>query len=121
MKKLLLTSANAAFALLGDYAGLYSDNGGDPDGPAWLPSDQDDIPADVAQMVIDAGHGEMVEASVANDEEMCKFLDLVAPGDDEEGQDVKERIAARLEARSIQWAHYGAYNVMDSQWVYINA
>ncbi|SRR6266568_2984823 len=120
MKKLLLTNANAAFALLGEYAGLYADNGGDPDGPAWLPSDQDDIPASVAQMVIDAGFGELADATVADDDEVCKFLDLALPSDDESGQDLKERVAARMEARSIMWAHYGAYNVGDSQWVYIN-
>ena len=121
MKKLLLTNANPAFALLGEYAGLYADNGGDPDGTAWLPSDQDNIPADVALAVIDAGYGELVNATVADDDEVCQSLDLAVPDEDESQQDLKERVAARMEARGFRWAHYGVYGAGDSQWVYINA
>jgi hypothetical protein len=121
MKKLLLTNSDEAFELLGEYAGLYGDNGGDPDGNAWLPSDQDDIPAEIAQGVVDAGYGQMVDVLMSTDEGMIHhfhlpvILESLDKGEEEEAFERLQDLANE----QLQWAHYGAYGASDSHWVFI--
>jgi len=102
--------------LLGEYAGRYGDNGGDPDGNCWLPSNQDDIPASLAQKVVDAGYGSLIEVRMAADEDMHEVLGVVFtdPEDEQTFETMREAANDRL-----QWAHYGAYGAMDSHWVYV--
>jgi hypothetical protein len=59
---LLLTNAEVAFELLAENAGCYGDNGGDPDGNAWLPSEPLDLTDDGVADVINAGYGVLVSA-----------------------------------------------------------
>ncbi len=123
MKKLQLTDSENAWELLGEYAGLYGDNGGDSDGPAWLPSDQDDIPDHIAQTVIDAGLGHMVNVDVLTDDEVAARLQLpelqarFANGEDDEED--AERLQEAAKEQGLQYAHFGAYGAGDSQWVVI--
>lgn len=56
---LRLTDAQHAFELLGDDAGLYGDNGGDPDGDEWLVATNELDPENVDRVVA-AGLGEVV-------------------------------------------------------------
>ena len=44
-----------AFEMLGDLAGLYGDNGGDPDGDLWVPKSP--ISFDEGKPITDAGYG----------------------------------------------------------------
>jgi len=62
MKTLLINPGkeDEAWGLLDELAGLYGDNGGDPDGNAWLPSMH--ITEDEAEPVLEAGAGEMIHA-----------------------------------------------------------
>ena len=123
MKKLQVyaSDTHGAWNILGEYAALYGDNGGEPDGDAWLPSDQDDIPTELAQKVVDAGYGEMVEVRMANDEAMINFLGLNPPADpDDIDSDYAERMRDRANEKQLAWAHYGAYGAMDSHWVFVN-
>lgn len=108
MKKLLLTNSQDAFELLGEYAGLYGDNGGVPDGNTWLPSDQDDIPAEVAQKVVDARHGQMVNVLMSTDEGMISHfhLPVILENLDKDGQEevfetLQELADGRTTARMV--------------------
>ena len=124
MKKLMLycgpvqEQPTEAFALLDEYAGLYGDNGGDPDGNTWLPNDQDDIPADLAQKIVDARLGDMVEVRMANDEAMYSFLGFVRENPDQEMDEETFETMRQAADDRLHWAHYGAYGAMDSHWVF---
>lgn len=60
MKLLFLTKPDQAFDILGEYAGLFGDNGADPDGDAYL-RDTDYFPQDVIEAVCNAGVARVVE------------------------------------------------------------
>lgn len=116
MKKLMLMDAEKSFELLDEYAGLYADNGGEPDGNCWLPSNQDDIPAEVAKKVVDAGYGRMVNVLMSKDEGMINYFGLAIP------EEINDEVAELLKDEAndrLAWAHYGAYGASDSHWVFI--
>ena len=103
-----------AWEILGELAGAYGDNGGDPDGNAWLPSDT--ITEEKATNVIAAGFGKMVDVLYANDDAMLRHLGF-APTNEE----LEEETIARMKeaANATGWAHYGAYGAGDSLWVFV--
>lgn len=119
MKTLLLTDTEEGFELLGENAGWYGDNGGDPDGNAWLPKPSHDLSDTQMQQVANAGYGRIVEVVEATDEQVAALLGVVLPDQDtEEWEDGIEALKDKANSQ-LQWAHYGAYGAMDSQWVYI--
>src|SRR5260221_10939034 len=121
MKKLLLSSREGtleqAWALLGECSELYGDNGGDPDGNAWLPSNQGNIPDEIAQEVVKAGLGVMADVLMAKDEGMVNYFHLAIP--EEVDHEYGERLQAIANDHCLLWAHYGAYGAMDSHWVFV--
>lgn len=117
MNTLKLTgNVEQAWAILDDYAGCYGDNGGEPDGNAWLPSDG--VRDDLAAQVIAAGLGKLVKVRTMNDRELAAFLGihLIEEGW-EEDETVFDSWQMQLNERDGGWAHYGAYGVMDSLWI----
>lgn len=48
----------AVFEALGQYAGVFSDNGGDPDGPMWL-ADAGNIPDDLLNAAVATGQARL--------------------------------------------------------------
>ena len=114
-----ITTENVArvWQLLGDTALYYGDNGGDPDGNAWLPSAWVDATDPGVAEVLAEGLGEMVEALWLNDEELASYLgikDVLALAQE---CDDWEAIQNAIEAGVVGWAHYGAYGAADSTWV----
>jgi len=110
-----------AWELLGELAGCYGDNGGDPDGSAWLPSQT--ISEDEAEQVLEAGLGRMVEVMYANDAGIRNWLGW--PPTDDQGDEIEcdeteiEQMQAAVEDKTAAWAHYGGYGVSDSTWVFV--
>jgi hypothetical protein len=113
---LQITNTSKAFEMLGDNAGLYGDNGGDPDGNMWLPSQ-----AFTSDDVVKAGYGKHVNARYMTDEEIAKFcslhVDYDAAVSDRDFSDFKNAVDNVLGDKGYGYAHYGAYGAMDSQWV----
>ena len=107
-----------AWEILDELAGLYGDNGGDPDGNAWLPSGT--ISDDEAAEVIAAGLGRMVEVLYANDAAMRHYLGWPPLCEGVElDEDEIEQMKLAAEDETQGWAHYGAYGAMDSHWVFV--
>jgi len=108
-----------AFELLGpELAHLYGDNGGDPDGNAWLP--QLGIDEDEAGPVLKAGLGRMIGVVVfGDDEEIAESLHLrgVLALAKETGD--WEALQGAVEDEVKFWAHYNAYGAGDSLWVIV--
>lgn len=120
MKKLMITNhEKQAWTLLGEYAGLYGDNGGDPDGNTWLPSDQDDIPDELAEQVVNAGYGRMVEVLMATDEAMYNHWGFVQEDTNQEMDEETFDLLRGIADENLHWAHYGAYGAADSHWVWV--
>jgi len=108
-----------AWEILGEIAGLYGDNGGDPDGNAWLPSET--ITEDEAAEILEADLGEMVEVLYANDEAMLRHLGSAPiPYDEELEEETIEWMKEAADGATVAWAHYGAYGSMDSTWIFIS-
>lgn len=116
MNALLLTDEENAFEILGEDAGWYGDNGGDPDGNTWLPMPSNEISDILMQSVVSAGYGCVVEMEEATDEEIAALFEITPSeeSDEYEADELKSKADEKL-----QWAHYGAYNAMDSIWVYV--
>lgn len=117
VENLVLTRPKEALELLGGVACLYDDNGGDPDGSAWLPSDI--ITLAEARQVLDAGLGEMVEVRFASDETMAHFLYGPTAAVDMDDEDQVIHMQDEAHIRTAGWAHYGAYGAGDSLWTFI--
>ena len=103
--------------------GMYGDNGGDPDGNAWLPV-SDIKPGDdtLTDWIAANGHGEFVEARYANDEAIARMGNLILEEDwqdSEDFDDIVDNLRNKAEENSDGWAHYGAYGVADSVWVFV--
>jgi len=113
----LTGDVNQAWAILEDYAGCYGDNGGEPDGNAWLPSDG--VRDDLAAQVVAAGLGKLVKARAMNDRELAGFLGGGRILEDgwEDDETVFDAWQMQLNERQGGWAHYGAYGVSDSLWI----
>ena len=107
-----------AWELLGDeVVGLFGDNGGDPDGNGWLPSEF--ITEEEGEAVITAGLGEMIKALWLDDEEIAQELgveDVLALA---EGGDDWDAFCNAVEDKTRCWAHYNAYGAGDSRWVIV--
>lgn len=123
MTKVLMITADSeqdlqrAWQLLGEQAGLYGDNGGDPDGNAWLPSMM--VTEEEAAEIIASGLGGMVGALYASDEAMLRYLGFAPLSFDEElEEETVERMKLEAEEQTAAWAHYGAYGAADSTWVF---
>lgn len=119
-----------AFALLGEYAGRYRDTHGDPDGDVWLPSHTDTLPGELAQNVVEAGLGQIVEVQHATDEGMVNYLNQftdsllgirvrLANNEFDRARD-GQRLQEAASAAGLQWAHFGAYGAGDSHWVFVS-
>lgn len=107
--------------LLGESAHCYDDNGGAPDGPAWLPRDPDQMEDEAVRAVVTAGLGRLVEVRLASDEALAGLAGL-GPLSDELRED-RDMLAALLQGgadeKTETWAHYGAYGALDSRWVLV--
>lgn len=119
MKTLMITRDEAqAWKLLGsEVVGLFSDNGSNPDGNAWLPSEF--VNSIEGAAVVGAGLGEMVDALWLDDEEIAQELgieDVLAYA--EKYNDWKS-MQSEAEDRTQHWAHYNAYGAGDSRWVIV--
>ena len=107
---------DAAWEMLGELAGLYGDNGGNPDGNAWLPSDT--ITEEEATEVLEAGYGEMVEVLYADNNAMLRHLGAAPVPDDEElEEETIEQMQEAADKATNGWAHYGSYS--SGTWVFI--
>jgi len=96
-------------------AGLFSDNGGDPDGNAWLPVDA--ISAEEAASVLAAGLGRMVEAVWLNDDEVGEYFRCSDAVERARQDDDWAVLQSLIEIFSFGWAHYGCYGDESSRWV----
>jgi len=111
-------TTDQAWPILDELAGLYGDNGGDPDGNAWLPSEP--ITADEAKAVIAAGLGEMVNpVSYLDDDEIAALLNIEDVLELADHCDDWEAFQHAVEGKTDLWAHYGAYGAGDSRWVIV--
>jgi len=96
--------------------GAYGDNGGDPDGNAWLPSEP--VTCDE---IVEAGSGEYVNAHYMDIDDMAELLrikDVLHLARDTEDwgaftNAVDEHDRVRL------WAHFGAYDAGGETWVLV--
>jgi len=107
-----------AWKILGELAGYYSDNGGEPDGNAWLPSQP--INEDEATDILEADLGQMVNVWYANDEAMLRELRFapLAYGEKLEEETI-DQMKSDADAEFIGWTHYGAYGASDSLWIFV--
>lgn len=109
-----------AFEVLEGYAVLFGDNGGDPDGNAWLPSQPlDDSVPEVARL-LNQGKGELVNAFYYAWEDLTALADtlgirdvLYLANEHADWQAFRNAVADRV----YEWAHYGAYGAGDEVWV----
>ena len=123
-----------AWEVLGDWAGLFGDNGGDPDGNAWLPRQPLSKEDPEAVEVVERGLGEFTNAMYFGHpmlpgedlymsplEELAQLLhiedvlDLAQRTDDWEA--FQNAVVGNSHYRVDLWAHYGAYGAMDEVWV----
>jgi len=122
LNEMLDSTQSPVWALLDEVdvclAGLFSDNGGDPDGNAWLPVDA--ISEDDAESVLAAGLGQMVDALWLDDDEVAEYfhcpdvLGLARLSDD------WEALQSVVEDAVFGWAHYGCYGDDSSRWVVVH-
>jgi hypothetical protein len=54
-----LTDSDKAFEMMDEYAGVYGDNGGEPDGQLWL-AENNDLPEELIAKLVEAGVAEKV-------------------------------------------------------------
>ena len=93
----------------------FEDNGGEPDGNAWLSVEYDQQEAD---RVSAAGLGKMVTVRDLSDRQLAAFLGIRLLEDGwEDDETVFDSWKMQLNERSGGWAHYGAYGVADSRWI----
>lgn len=112
-----------AWELLGHHVSNYGDNGGEPDGNAWLPryDSVEDVPTDVVEQIVREGYGWVVTvAYVDDDDEMLSILGLPPRPDvyEEWDEDLIDRMKETADQK-LTYAHFGAYGALDSQWVYV--
>ncbi len=97
--------------------GHYGDNGGDPDGNAWLPSETVGLDFDTRWLVSN-GYGHMTEINYANDAALRHLTGIHLGEDWSDDDDTIDSIKAWFNDNTGGWAHYGAYGAGDSVWVY---
>lgn len=111
----MFTKAEPNFDLLDpELIGLFDDNGGDANGPAWLP--REPITQGEAQRAIDAGQGKMVRASFLDDDDLADFYRYELPEDTDLMYLWYEYIESKLDEAGKQWAHY----TINDTWVIVN-
>lgn len=95
-------------------AALFSDNGGEPDGNAWIARDL--ITVREAHSVLKAGMGVMIGVHVVySSEEVSRLLGV--PISDDKDLWISD-LKARADERFAYWSHYGAYDTLDEIWLY---
>ena len=114
-----------AWRILVDYAGLYGDNGGDPDGNAWFPSEPLDKSDNGVSEVIKAGHGELTkvcyyENDFAAISENLSIRKMTTPEElaaQDESDEVKfEHVVDALEMSGLRFAAYGISDTFVIEW-----
>ena len=63
---------HAAFEIIGDCKALFDNDGREPGGFSWFPKTP--IPEEIAQAVVDAGHGRFVEVWHWTDDQLIDYL-----------------------------------------------
>lgn len=106
---------------LGCDAGVYNDNGWEPDGDSWLPS----VPGPVQGQdeIIAAGYGRMVYARYFRNSDLEELADFIGRPDllgdalcnDEDAWYAS--VADWCQEQGRRWAHYGAYLADNEVWV----
>lgn len=108
----MFTKSDPDFDLLdSEQIGQFDDNGGDANGPAWLP--REPITQQEAQRAIDAGQGKMVNASFLDNDDLAELYRHALPEDRSEMDLWYEYIEGRLDEAGKRWAHY----TVDDTWV----
>lgn len=107
----MFTKANPDFDLLDCEPELFDDNGGDANGPAYLP--REPITQDESQQAIDAGQGKMVLASFLDNDDLAELYRHELPEDRDEMELWYEYIESKLDEAGKRWAHY----TTDDTWV----
>jgi hypothetical protein len=120
MKALRLTGdkMEQTWSLLGEEARLYDDNGSEPDGNTWLPSDEIDPQA--ARRVVEAGLGEIVQAArfdANNLHGMARSLGIGAALAAAERTGDWDPFHAAVIGKNVEYTHYGAYGTSDEVWI----
>ena len=132
MKALYLTGdVNQVWPLLHETS--FGDNGGEPDGNAWLSTEYDE--ADAARVVA-AGLGKFIEVKTADVRGMATFcgvrvLDMAEFGEDggvvgfadawgeldshAHNDILREVVFPQVEDKTAMWAYYGA----DQRFIYV--
>ena len=129
MAKVLCITDETVFGTYDELAGHYDDNGGEPDGPDWLPNGEGpDLDSDAVNEIIRNGQGKIVEVRYAKENAILDTITFDGTGRvvnhiTGEAEDVDDSYIALLKAdvdeMSTRWAHYGAYGTIDSMFVYV--
>lgn len=101
-----------------EFLGHYGDNGGDPDGNAWLPSQEVSPHTPEGQYLIDQGDARATDVQYANDQAIARLGGIQLAEDWQESDDLIDALKSVAEENSYGWAHYGAYGADDSTWVF---
>jgi len=120
MKALRLTGneMEKTWSLLGEDAALYGDNGADPDGNTWLPSDE--VEPQAAARVVQADLGEVVQASrfdANNLYGLARSLGISAALAAAERTGDWDPFRTAVDGKGLEYAHYGAYGAGDEVWI----
>ena len=90
----------------GFLAGLYSDNGGASNGPAYFPNDPGFLTIEQEQQVIDAGFGKWTKVwHFSNDEIAERYKIVIDDLSDPDGYAL-DRIEAAVESEGFSYAHF---------------
>lgn len=110
-KQLLLLIDTEAYSLVGEYRPRHL-----TDGNAVLLKEA--IPEELCQSILQAGYGMLVEGRQITDTEICGFMNIPLPRNEQEWRDILPRIAQSFEwLEYLYWTHYGAYGTDESVWI----
>lgn len=120
MQALEITAARPeeAWALLGEDAHFYGDNGGDADGSSYLPCEPDAMDPERIDAALAAGVGVLREVRFATDDGMAHLGGLVSC-DWTDPDQMTALLVGAADTQTEGWAHFGAYGALDSRWVFI--
>lgn len=113
-----ITDSSVFGEVSAEVLGLYGDNGGDPDGNAWLPSQTVDDCCPEAARLINDGYAQMTEVMYANDNALTNLTGIHLGDDWHDDDNVVDMVKAWFNDNTAGWAHYGAYGASDSTWVF---
>lgn len=97
----------------------FGDNGGEPDGNAWLTTEYDE---DEAAAVVAAGLGKIIDVKLANVEAMAAYCGFTLTEDtfedDTERRDwVRDTLFMAVEDKTAAWAFYD----VDQRFLFVEA